>query len=137
MDEAGDEANALGLLFTHEMEPFRKTKSIRALEERIATFVSHTTVLRNLRDTVNTQSPWLSILLANAFRNVPRPAKAVSTELRNFTETDARVSSQALPLMILTNGTPEVAVDEWILKYPALTQLSRQRSLCALRLPRL
>jgi hypothetical protein len=68
----------------------------------------------------------LPALLAKMAANKLRPGGDSKVKLCNMTEKDANVIGGALASCIAANLTSQAAVDEWILRYPAMGELERE-----------
>jgi hypothetical protein len=68
----------------------------------------------------------LPALLARVAANKLRPGGDSKVKLGNMTEKDANVIGGALASCIAANLTSQAAVDEWILRYPAMGELERE-----------
>ena len=68
----------------------------------------------------------LQALIAKVAANKLRPAGDSKVKLGNMTEKDANVIGGALASCIAANLTAPAAVDEWILRYPAMGELERE-----------
>jgi hypothetical protein len=106
-DAAGQDARALGQLLVHEMEPVRTKKRPEHLETKLHTFY-RTTVLRELVDVY----PWFPKTLFQVLRNLPSRPRTTKAKLVDFTERDAVITGRALKMLMLSNATPDAAVDE-------------------------
>ncbi|GMI31950.1 hypothetical protein TeGR_g13688 [Tetraparma gracilis] len=51
---------------------------------------------------------------------------AKTNVLADFTERDAAITGRAMKMLMLSNATPDAAVDEWILTFPALQELETE-----------
>jgi hypothetical protein len=69
---------------------------------------------------------WFEVLLAKTVENKLRPAGDSKAKLCNMSEKQARVIGGALASCIAANLTAPAAVDEWILRYPAMGELDRE-----------
>ncbi|GMI28919.1 hypothetical protein TeGR_g7534 [Tetraparma gracilis] len=118
-DAAGQDARALGQLLVHNTEPVRTKKGGEQLESKLHTFFDRTTVLRELADVY----PWFPTMLIEVLRNVQHRPRTTKAKLSDFTERDAQVTGRAMKMLMLSNATPDAAVDEWILTFPALREL--------------
>jgi hypothetical protein len=78
--------------------------------------------LKELRE----KHEWFEVLLARVVANKLRPAGDSTVKLCNMTEKEAKVIGGALASCIAANLTAEAAVDEWILRYPAMGELDRE-----------
>jgi hypothetical protein len=107
-DAAGQDARALGQLLVHEMEPVRTKKRPEHLESKLHVFFYRTTVLRELADV----HPWLPKVLFQVLRNVPSRPRTTKAKLTDFTERDAVITGRAMKMLMLSNATPDAAVDD-------------------------
>jgi hypothetical protein len=69
---------------------------------------------------------WFEVLLAKVVANKLRPAGDSKTKLCNMSAKQARIIGGALASCIAANLTAPAAVDEWILRYPAMGELERE-----------
>jgi hypothetical protein len=69
---------------------------------------------------------WIEVLLAKVVANKLRPAGDSKAKLCNMSVKEARVIGGALASCIAANLTAPAAVDEWILRYPAMGELERE-----------
>jgi hypothetical protein len=69
---------------------------------------------------------WFEDLLTKVVGNKLRPAGESKAKLCNMTVKHAKIIGGALASCIATNLTAPAAVDEWILRYPALKELERE-----------
>ncbi|GMI31785.1 hypothetical protein TeGR_g9820 [Tetraparma gracilis] len=119
LDAAGQDARALGQLLVHEMEPVRTKKHPEELEAKLHIFFYRTTVLRELGDV----HLWFLKMMFEILRNLPHRPRTTEAKLADFTERDAVITGRAMKMLMLSNATPDAAVDEWILTFPALQEL--------------
>ena len=70
--------------------------------------------------------PWFEEFLAKVMANKLWPAGDSKVKLCNMTAKEAKVIGGALASAILANLTANAAVDEWILRYPAMGELERE-----------
>lgn len=133
LDADGVDARALGQLLLHEMEPVRTKSRTDELKFKLNTFVYRTTVLRELTD----KHPWFPCMLLHLLQNKPRimsfnlekreqgknQLSIKKKSLSEFMEKDVTTTGGAMALILLSNATPDAAVDEWILTFPALCEL--------------
>ncbi|GMI26526.1 hypothetical protein TeGR_g9484 [Tetraparma gracilis] len=119
LDAAGQDARALGQLLVHEMEPVRTKKRPEELEAKLHVFFYRTTVLREFADVHR----WFPKMLFQVLRNKPSRPRTTQAKLTDFTERDAVITGRAMKMLMLSNATPDAAVDEWILTFPALQEL--------------
>ena len=69
---------------------------------------------------------WFKVLLTKIVENKLRPAGDSKAKLCNMSAKQARVIGGALASCIAANLTAPAAVDEWILRYPAMGELERE-----------
>ena len=69
---------------------------------------------------------WFAVLLTKIVENKLRPAGDSKAKLCNMSEKEAKVIGGALASCIAANLTAPAAVDEWILRYPAMGELERE-----------
>jgi hypothetical protein len=69
---------------------------------------------------------WFKVLLTKIVENKLRPAGDSKAKLCNMSVTEANVVGGALASCIAANLTAPAAVDEWILRYPAMGELERE-----------
>jgi hypothetical protein len=68
---------------------------------------------------------WFEVLLAKVVANKLRPAGDSQAKICNMSVKEANVIGGALASCIAANLTAPAAVDEWILRYPAMGELER------------
>ncbi|GMI25387.1 hypothetical protein TeGR_g1751, partial [Tetraparma gracilis] len=68
---------------------------------------------------------WFEVLLTKIVENKLRPAGDSRAKLCNMSAKEAKVIGGALASCIAANLTAPAAVDEWILRYPAMGELER------------
>ncbi|GMI54445.1 hypothetical protein TeGR_g3786 [Tetraparma gracilis] len=119
LDADGQDARALGQVLMHEIEPVRTKKRPEHLEAKLHTFFYRTTVLRELADV----HLWFPEMLFQILRNIPSRPRTTKAKLVDFTERDAVIVGRAMKVLMISNATPNAAVDEWILTFPALQEL--------------
>jgi hypothetical protein len=66
------------------------------------------------------------VLLAKVVANKLRPAGDSKTKLCNMSVKQANIIGGALASCIAANLTAPAAVDEWMLRYPAMGELDRE-----------
>jgi hypothetical protein len=69
---------------------------------------------------------WFEVLLAKVVANKLRPAGDSKAKLCNMSAKEAKVIGGALASCIAANLTAPAAVDEWMLRYPAMGELERE-----------
>jgi hypothetical protein len=69
---------------------------------------------------------WFGVLLTKIVANKLRPAGDSKAKLCNMSEKEVNVIGGALASCIAANLTAPAAVDEWILRYPAMGELERK-----------
>ncbi|GMI25032.1 hypothetical protein TeGR_g8761 [Tetraparma gracilis] len=69
---------------------------------------------------------WFEVLLTKVVANKLRPAGDSRAKLCNMSEKEAKVIGGALASCIAANLTASAAVDEWMLRYPAMGELERE-----------
>ena len=69
---------------------------------------------------------WMEAMLARIVLNRLRPGSDVKTKLHNLSRKEAGIIGASLASSIATNLTAHSAVDEWIVKYPAMRELDRK-----------
>jgi hypothetical protein len=69
---------------------------------------------------------WLHVLLVKVVANKLRPAGDSKAKLCNMSVKQANIIGGALASCIAANLTAPAAVDEWILRYPAMRELERE-----------
>jgi hypothetical protein len=69
---------------------------------------------------------WFEVLLKKIVKNKLRPAGDSKAKLCNMSAKEANVIGGALASCIAANLTAPAAVDEWILRYPAMGELERE-----------
>jgi hypothetical protein len=69
---------------------------------------------------------WFEALLTKIVENELRPAGDSKAKLCNMSKKEANIIGGALASCIAANLTAPAAVDEWILRYPAMGELERE-----------
>jgi hypothetical protein len=69
---------------------------------------------------------WFGVLLTKIVENKLRPAGDSKAKLCNMSAKQANIIGGALASCIAANLTAHAAVDEWILRYPAMGELDRE-----------
>jgi hypothetical protein len=105
---SGQDARVLGQLLVHEMEAARTKKRPGELESQLHTFVYRTTVLREITEV----HQWFPKMLFEVLRSVTSVPRKTQANLADFTERDAAVTGRAMKMLMLTNASPDAAVDE-------------------------
>jgi hypothetical protein len=80
---------------------------------------------RGLRE-LGQKHEWFKALLTKIVENKLRPGGDSKAKLCNMSEKEAKVIGGALASCIAANLTAPAAVDEWILRYPAMGELDRE-----------
>jgi hypothetical protein len=120
--DAGDGVAIGNLLLSETREEKHHEKGETRVEARVrATMETH----GGLKD-VGKKYAWMQAMLASAVANKLRPASDCKVKLCNVTVKEAKVIGGALASAILANLTAQAAVDEWILRYPAMGELERE-----------
>ena len=92
------------------------------VEARVRAMTETHEGLRELRQ----KHEWFEVLLTKIVENKLRPAGDSKAKLCNMSEKQAKVIGGALASCIAANLTAPAAVDEWILRYPAMGELERE-----------
>jgi hypothetical protein len=92
------------------------------VEARIKELMGNQKGLKELGE----EHEWFGVLLAKVVENKLRPAGDSKAKLCNMSVKQANVIGGALASCIAANLTAPAAVDEWILRYPALGELDRE-----------
>ena len=120
-DAAGEDGIHLGQLL---MDGRAKAEKRREDEDHFFfIFFTRVEVLRDL----SSSYPWFQVFVTNLVKNKLRPPSTNSTPLPSFTDDDARKVGRSFASILLGNLTHDSAVDEYIMSYPALKQVSRAR----------
>jgi hypothetical protein len=69
---------------------------------------------------------WFEVLLVKVVENKLRPAGDSKTKLCNMSEKQVKVIGGAMASCIAANLTAPAAVDEWMLRYPAMGELDQE-----------
>jgi hypothetical protein len=72
---------------------------------------------------ISKQYEFLEPMMARVVENKLRPAGDVCTRMCSVSKKEGRTMGAGLAMSLASNLTAEAAVDEWILKYPALREL--------------
>jgi hypothetical protein len=99
----------------HEKGETRAGARVRAIMEK----------QKGLRE-LGEKHEWFKVLLAKVVANKLRPAGDSKAKLCNMSVKEANVIGGALASCIAANLTAPAAVDEWILRYPAMGELDRE-----------
>jgi hypothetical protein len=99
----------------HEKGETRVEARVRGLMENV----------KGLKE-VGDRWAWFEVLLAGVAANKLRRARDSRAKLCNMSLKQAGVIGSALSLSIATNLTAPAAVDEWILRYPAMGEMDRE-----------
>jgi hypothetical protein len=92
------------------------------MEARVGVIMENHKGLKELRE----KYEWFEVLLTKVVANKLRPAGDSRAKLCNMSEKEAKVIGGALASCIAANLTAPAAVDEWILRYPAMGELERE-----------
>jgi hypothetical protein len=76
-----------------------------------------------LREFGTSQGSWLERLVVKVVENKLRPAGTSLVALDDMTVGDAKIMGAGLAASLATSLTAEAAVEEWMLRYPALKEL--------------
>ena len=121
LDEEG--GVALGnLLVSETKEEHHHERGESRVKARIRVLFKNHVGLKELGE----RWPWFEEFLAKVVANKLRPAGDSKVKLCNMTEKEAKVIGGALASATLANLTANAAVDEWILRYPAMGELERE-----------
>jgi hypothetical protein len=92
------------------------------VEARVRAMMENHKGLRELGE----KYEWFEVLLAKVVANKLWPAGDSKAKLCNMSEKEANVIGGALASCIAANLTAPAAVDEWMLRYPAMGELERE-----------
>ena len=92
------------------------------MEARVGVIMENHKGLKELGE----KHEWFSALLAKVVANKLRPAGDSKAKLCNMSAKEAKVIGGALASCIAANLTAPAAVDEWMLRYPAMGELERE-----------
>jgi hypothetical protein len=120
--DAGDGVALGNLLASETKEEQHRERGESRVEARVRVLFASQVGLKELDE----RWPWFEELLAKVAANKLRPASDSKVKLCNMTAKDAKVIGGALASAILANLTAHAAVDEWILRYPAMGELERE-----------
>jgi hypothetical protein len=120
-DEKDGEATAEVLVAKSKAEKHHKKGETR-VEARVRGLMETHKGLRELKE----KYEWFEVVLAKVVANKLRPAGDSKAKLCNMSEKEARVIGGALASCIAANLTAPAAVDEWMLRYPAMGELERE-----------
>jgi hypothetical protein len=121
LDDEDGEALGEVLAKKSDAEKHNKKGETRA-EARVRAMVEKQNGLRELGETYE----WIEVLLAKVVANKLRPAGDSKVKLCNMSAKEAEVIGGELAFCIAANLTAPAAVDEWILRYPAMGELERE-----------
>ncbi|GMI19945.1 hypothetical protein TeGR_g12349, partial [Tetraparma gracilis] len=114
---------ALGnLLVSETKEEHHHERGESRVEVRIRVLFKNHVGLKELGE----RWPWFEEFLAKVVANKLRPGSDSKVKLCNMTAKEAKVIGGALASCIMANLTAHAAVDEWILRYPAMGELERK-----------
>jgi hypothetical protein len=118
-----EDGRAVGeiLVVKTDAEKYRE-KGETLVEARVRGLMEKHKGLRELGE----EHEWFSVLLAKVVANKLRPAGDVRAALHNMSARRAKVIGGAMASCIAANLTAPAAVDEWILRYPAMGELERE-----------
>jgi hypothetical protein len=120
-DEEYGEAVGEVLVTKTDAEKHQK-KGQTGVEARVEAMMVAHKGLKELRQ----KHEWIEVLLKKVVANKLRPAGDSKVKLCNMSEKEASVVGGALASCIAANLTAHAAVDEWILRYPAMRELDRE-----------
>jgi hypothetical protein len=122
-DWDADDGEAIGeVLVTRSDAEKHHGKGETRVEARVRELVKKQKGLKELGD----KHDWFKVLLTKIVENKLRPAGDSKTKLCNMSEKEANVIGRALASCIAANLTAPAAVDEWMLRYPAMGELERE-----------
>jgi hypothetical protein len=116
-DEADGRDTAEFIMMLRKLE-----KGVTMAEMRVREATERHEGLRELEE----KHAWVNILLTKVVANKLRPAGDSKAKLCNMSAKQAEVIGGALASCIAANLTAHAAVDEWILRYPAMGELDRE-----------
>jgi hypothetical protein len=120
-DEEDGKATAEILVVKTKEEKNRRKGETR-VEARLRELMGKHKGLRELGG----KHEWFVVLLSKVSANKLRPAGDSNAKLCNMSAKEASVIGGALASCIAANLTAPAAVDEWILRYPAMGELDRE-----------
>jgi hypothetical protein len=120
-DEKDGEATAEVLVAKTKAETHHGKGETR-VEARVTELIRKQKGLKELGQ----KHEWFEVLLTKIVENKLRPAGDSKAKLCNISAKQARVIGCALASCIAANLTAPAAVDEWILRYPAMGELERE-----------
>ena len=110
------------LLLSETREEKHHEKGETRVEARVRALFVKNKGLKELGEKHRSLPALFAIVAANKLR----PGGDSKAKLCNMTEKEARVIGGALASCIAANLTSQAAVDEWILRYPAMGELERE-----------
>jgi hypothetical protein len=120
MEEDGRCTGEFCLMKTKEEKQYGKGETM--VEARVGAMMMNHKGLRELGE----KHEWFEVLLAKVVANKLRPAGDSKTKLCNMSVKQANIIGGALASCIAANLTAPAAVDEWMLRYPAMGELDRE-----------
>jgi hypothetical protein len=120
-DEKDGEATAEMLVVKTDAEKHHGKEETK-VEARVRAMMENQRGLKELGQ----KYAWFEALLSRVVANKLRPAGDSRTKLCNMSEKQARVIGGGLASAIAANLTAPAAIDEWILRYPAMGELDRE-----------
>jgi hypothetical protein len=120
-DESDGEATAEMLVVKADAEKHHR-KGETGVEARVRAMMENHKGLKELGE----KHEWFEVLLKKVVANKLRPAGDSRAKLCNMSEKEANVIGEALASCIAANLTAPAAVDEWMLRYPAMGELERE-----------
>jgi hypothetical protein len=116
--DAGD-ASELGQLTAYELLPFRKHED--ELRDKVGEVIARTTVFRNAQAKYRI----LDVIMYHVLRNdFSKSAHTVNSSLMTLNSNEARKIAKSFSFLLMTNATPDMAVDEWIMMFPAIIEFA-------------
>ncbi|GMI37358.1 hypothetical protein TeGR_g5104 [Tetraparma gracilis] len=125
----GGDGEAVGeVLVTKTDAEMKHGKGETRVEARVRAMMEKHKGLKELGE----KHEWIKALLAKVVANKLRPAGDSKAKLCNMSVKQANIIGGALASCIAANLTAPAAVDEWILRYPAMRELEREYMLIVL-----
>jgi hypothetical protein len=119
----GEDGKAVGeVLVTKTDAEMKHGKGETRVEARVRELVGKQKGLKELGE----KHEWFKVLLTKVVENKLRPAGDSKAKLCNMSVKEASIIGGALASCIAANLTAPAAVDEWILRYPAMGELERE-----------
>jgi hypothetical protein len=109
------------LMISYKFDKYHKKKGETNVSARLRVLFSKYAGLRE----IGANYGFFEGMMVEIVRNRLRPARDVSRKLCNLRANEGATIGSGLAISLASNLTSEAAVEEWIVKYPALRELDR------------